>query len=388
MLFKLSNVNQPVLKILILGPAYPLRGGIAAFNERLCQTFIKAGHQCSIISYSLQYPSILFPGKSQIIEGPAPDSIQIVPLINSINPFSWIRTARYILKEKPDLVIFRYWIPFMGPALGTIRFLTKKGQYTAVALVDNLIPHEKRPGDTVMTSYFMKNIEKYVVMSGEVKQSVLSMKPDASTLLLRHPIYDQYGSTKDQKSAREYLGLPPNAKIILFFGLIRKYKGLDLLIEAFAEMNYKEDVHLVIAGESYEEASTYLDLIRKNSLQDRVHWFDKFIPDEEVGYFFSAANLLALPYRTATQSGVTQIAFHFETPVLVTDVGGLSEIIIHEQNGLVCQPDIQSIARSLDYFFMENKEKTFREGMRSEKVKYDWRYFADNLLAFATNITR
>ena len=371
------------MKICIIGPAHPLRGGIAAFNERLCSTFNSLGHPCLIISYSLQYPDFLFPGKTQYDDGPGPENIEIHTLLNSINPMSWYKVSRFISLEKPDLIIYRFWIPFMGPALGTIDRLLKKEKIKTLALVDNLIPHEKRAGDTVLTKYFMKNIQKYLVMSEEVERDVKKLKAEAKVLLQRHPIYNHYGNVVSREEAREYLRLPHDKNVILFFGLIRKYKGLDLLLEAFARSRSRENSIIVIAGECYDKKSDYDELAEKLGIAQRIFWFDNYIPNEEVRYFFSACNVLALPYRSATQSGVTQVAFHFETPVIVTDVGGLSEIIQHDINGLVSAPDPVSLVKNLDYYFENEKETAFRQGMKIEKAKYNWDTFAQNLISFA-----
>lgn len=296
---------------------------------------------------------------------------------------SWYKVSRFISLEKPDLIIYRFWIPFMGPALGTIDRLLKKEKIKTLALVDNLIPHEKRAGDTVLTKYFMKNIQKYLVMSEEVERDVKKLKAEAKVLLQRHPIYNHYGNVVSREEAREYLRLPHDKNVILFFGLIRKYKGLDLLLEAFARSRSRENSIIVIAGECYDKKSDYDELAEKLGIAQRIFWFDNYIPNEEVRYFFSACNVLALPYRSATQSGVTQVAFHFETPVIVTDVGGLSEIIQHDINGLVSAPDPVSLVKNLDYYFENEKETAFRQGMKIEKAKYNWDTFAQNLISFA-----
>ncbi|MFZ1703647.1 MAG: glycosyltransferase [Saprospiraceae bacterium] len=374
------------MKIIIIGPAFPLRGGIATFDEMLCKTFTQLGHECQIVSYSLQYPSFLFPGKTQYDEKSEPPvDITIHTKLNSINPISWFQTARFIRLQKPELIIFRYWIPFMGPALGTIRRLLRDKNIYSIALVDNLIPHEKRFGDRFLNQYFMKGIQKYLVMSEEVKKDVLSLKNDAEVLLLRHPIYNNYGHSVPKEEARTHLNLSQTQNIILFFGLIRRYKGLDLLLEAMANFSNSDQIILVVAGEFYEDKNHYFELVKKLNIEDKVRWFDQYIPNEEVKFFFSAANILALPYRTATQSGVTQVAFHFNTPVLVTDVGGLGEIIHHDEIGYVAKPNPTSIFHFLKHYFKNEKESEFRLKMEIEKKKYDWDKFAAKLINFAVS---
>lgn len=370
------------MKICIVGPAFPLRGGIAAFDERLCVALMENNHEAFIISYSLQYPALLFPGKTQYDpDGKAPANIKIFTILNSINPFSWYKTASFINKNKPDLVIFRFWIPFMGPALGSILRLLQK-DIKSLALVDNLIPHEHRPGDRTLTKYFMRGISKYIVMSEEVEKDVLQLKPEAKTKLLRHPIYDLYGLKTDKASSKRSLSIPEHKKVILFFGLIRKYKGLDLLIEAFSMMRHREDIILLVAGEFYEDKNYYFELAQQLHVSDQIIWHDHFIPNDDVKLYFSAADLLGLPYRTATQSGVTQVAFHFEIPVIITDVGGLAEIILDEVNGLVAQPDPISIKTQIENFFENNLSERLTKGMQTEKKKYQWDFFAHELVDF------
>jgi len=371
------------MNICIVGPAYPLRGGIAKFNELLCKTFINQGHYAFIVSYSLQYPGLLFPGKTQFVENGEQPAINIYNIINSINPFTWWKAARFILKQKPDVVLLRYWIPFMAPALGTIARYLIKNDVQVIALTDNLIPHEHRPGDNLLNQFFTKPIDKYLVMSEAVKKDVLSTKSNARTILLRHPIFDNYGNKIPRSIARKNLGIAMEEKVILFFGLIREYKGLDLLLQAVPLLDKIADIKIIIAGEFYENAENYHNLIHKLGIQSNVLMLDRYIADDEVANLFSASDILALPYKTATQSGVTQIAFHFEIPVLVTAVGGLGEIILHEKSGYVCHPDPQEIAYYLNKFFAENKADSFSKVMAEEKEKYSWNAFCNAIIQFA-----
>jgi D-inositol-3-phosphate glycosyltransferase len=368
-------------KVFIIGPAYPLRGGLASFDELFCEALNKQGHQCEIISYSLQYPNFLFPGSTQYhVNGTAPKNIIIHTLINSVNPLSWFKTASFIKKQKPDFIIFRFWIPFMGPALGTIARLVKKQNIKVLAITDNVIPHEKRLGDKQLASYFIKGCDGFVTMSKAVMIDLEKFTDTTHKKYLLHPLYTAFGEKIPRQEARLKLNLKPEDQVILFFGLIRKYKGLDLLIEAFSLLKTNPNNKLLIAGEFYEDKQPYLDLISKYHIEEQVILLDQFIPNEDVKLYFSAANIVALPYRSATQSGVTQVSFHFEVPTLVTNVGGLGEIIPHNVAGYVVEPNPQAIAKSLDDYFENKKEQPFTEGMKHEKQKYDWSIFVNEVV--------
>ncbi len=367
---------------MIIGPAYPLRGGLATFDELLCRAFLTDGHQTEIISYSLQYPSFLFPGSSQYeVNGKPPEGITIHTILNSINPLNWFRVAKFIRGFKPDLIVVRFWIPFMGPSLGTVLRHSKKCGAKIIAICDNVIPHEKRVGDRQFTSYFLKSCHGYVTMSKAVMQDLDVFVNTNKKKFLLHPLYTSFGPRMDKGKSREFLGLPKEDKIILFFGLIRHYKGLDLLLEAMADERIKnQNIKLLVAGEFYEDKTIYEELMRKHQLEDAVILHSRFIPNEEVRYYFSAADLLTLTYRNATQSGVTQVAFHFEKPVIVTDVGGLSEIIPDGKCGYVVTPDALSIANRILDFYSEKKEVEFSLAMAEEKKKYEWPVFVSGLL--------
>ena len=369
-------------KIFILGPAFPLRGGLATFDELFCASLCDEGHDAQIISYALQYPGFLFPGSTQFdTSGIAPKKLKIHTLINSVNPFNWIKTARFIRKEKPDFLVIRFWIPFMGPALGSINRLINKKQTKIIAITDNVIPHEKRPGDHLFTSYFIKSCQGFVTMSKAVMEDLHTFSKSPHKKFLLHPLYTSFGEKLDKLEARKKLKLGANDSIILFFGLIRAYKGLDLLLEAMSDERIKNlKLKLLIAGEFYEDKKNYTDLIEKYRLQDSVVVCDAFIPNEEVKYYFSASDMLALPYRHATQSGVTQVAFHFEKPTLVTHVGGLAEIIPDKVCGYVVEPAAPAIADALVDFFEQKRENSMTMAMHEEKKKYDWRIFSGEIV--------
>lgn len=374
----MSATNQ---KVIIVGPAFPLRGGIANFNEALCRAMGKAGKDSKIISFSLQYPNFLFPGKTQFDSGKGPQDIAIETRINSINPFTWWSVARKIKKEKPDYVIIRYWLPFMGPCLGTIARLVKWGtNIKVIAITDNVIPHEKRIGDSLFTKYFVRSCHGFVAMSQAVLDDLNVFTNSSNKAFLPHPIYDIFGDKQERMSSLRHLNLDLDKKYILFFGFIRKYKGLDLLLEAMADERIKQlGIKLIVAGEFYEDPEPYKQLIENKGISDRVVLRTEYIESEEVKHYFSAANIVAQPYRTATQSGVTQIAYHFEKPMLVTNVGGLPEIVPNNKVGYVTAIDPVSVADAIVDYFSNNREELFTQNTIAEKKRFEWRTFVDGV---------
>lgn len=359
-------------KIVIIGPAHPLRGGLATFNQRLAKQFTDEGHECSIISFSIQYPSFLFPGTTQYSSDPAPGDITIHTLINSVNPLNWLSVGNKLKKWKPDLIVVRYWLPFMGPALGTILRIVRKNKHTKiVCIADNVIPHEKRVGDASFTKYFLKAPHAFVTMSEKVF-SDLRKFTNKPAQLVQHPLYDNFGAPVSKEEARKMLGLNPSQKIVLFFGFIRQYKGLDLLLRAMAdERIIKENIKLLVAGEFYEDDKPYLQLIKENNLEDAIILKTNFIPDSEVRYYLCSGDCVIQPYKNATQSGVTPLAYHFEKPMVVTNVGGLPSLVPHEKVGLVCEPQPTSIADAILRFYQLG-EQYFIPHLRNEKEKYSW----------------
>ncbi len=360
-------------KIVIIGPGHPLRGGLATFNQRLAKQFIDEGHDCSIYSFSLQYPSFLFPGKTQYSDEPAPENLVIYPVINSVNPFNWMKIGRRLKKQKPDIIIVRFWLPFMGPALGTILRKVRKNKHTKIiCIADNVIPHEKRFGDKPFTKYFLKSCDAFITMSEKVMHDLRLFQKIKPAKLVSHPLYDNFGAIISKSEARKHLGLPENEKIILFFGFIRKYKGLDLLLEAMSDEQIKKSgIKLLVSGEFYEDQKPYKDQIEKLGIQDQLILRTDFIPDSEVKYYLCAADAVIQPYRNATQSGVTPLAYHFEKPMVVTNVGGLPALVPDEKVGLVVEPDPQAIANGILKFYQLG-ENYFIPHLRNEKQKYSW----------------
>lgn len=368
--------------IVILGPAHPLRGGLATFDQRLCKQLLDEGHDCSIYSFSLQYPSFLFPGTTQYSSDPAPKDLVIHSVINSINPFNWMKIGNELKKLRPDIIVVRYWLPFMGPALGTILRRVRKNNHTKIiAITDNVIPHEKRPGDAPFTKYFLKSCDAFITMSEKVMNDLRSFEKIKPAKQVLHPLYDNFGEIISKETARKHLGISDNEKIILFFGFIRKYKGLDILLEAM-KLIQSEPIKLLIAGEFYEDEKPYLEQIDRLEIADKLIIRTNFIPDSEVKYYLCAADTVIQPYRSATQSGVTPLAYHFEKPMIVTNVGSLPALVPHKKAGLVCEPAPNSIAQAIkDYF--ELGEDYFIPHLREEKKKYSWQVFVKEILALA-----
>jgi len=369
--------------IRIIGPAYPYRGGIATTNERLAKEFISMGFDVKMETFTIQYPSFLFPGKTQFNLKPAPENISILRSINSINPLNWLKVGRRISKERPDLVIIRYWLPFMAPCFGTIAGLIQKNKHTIIiCLADNVVPHEHRPGDRLLTNYFIQRIDGLIAMSRSELTAASTFRSGLPLGYCPHPIFDNYGERLSFEVARQKLKLEVDTKYLLFFGFIRDYKGLDLLINAFADERLRKfPVKLLVAGEYYSSPEPYLELIKKHNLEDLIELRTDFIPDDEVNLYFSAADMVVQPYKSATQSGVTQIGYHFNKPMLVTNVGGLSEIIPDGKIGYVVEPDVTSIANALVDFLANDRIAEFEANIVEEKKKFSWSNLVQTFLS-------
>lgn len=376
------------MKILIIGPAHPLRGGIAALNDRLAQELIKEGHDTTLISFCLQYPNFLFPGKTQYATTPRPEGLHVLELINSINPINWIRVGLKLRKMKADLIIVRFWLPFMGPSTGTVCRIAKSNRTKVIAITDNIIPHEKRPGDMLFTRYFTSACDGFLAMSECVFQDLDIFRKKKPKLLSPHPIYDHYGALLSRDYALNKLQLEPNYRYILFFGFIRDYKGLDILLEAYSQTKHKElNIKILVAGEYYSNEKKYNDLIENLDLKEYVILKTDYIPDNEVNLYFCASDLIAQPYKTATQSGVTQIGYHFEKPMLVTDVGGLSEIVDHNLGGYVVPPTPKDVALALTDFFENTRKEEMEAHVRKSKERFSWKTFCNSIQKIYTELS-
>lgn len=373
--------DREVHKVIILGTAWPFRGGIAAFNERLAVEYQRRGCQVEIVGFSLQYPKFLFPGKTQYSTAPAPPNLTIRQCVNSINPFNWLMVGRMLKRERPDLLIVPFWLPFMGPCLGTIAGMVRNNHAThVISLVHNMIPHERRFGDRMFARYFVRRVDGFLALSSKVLGDIGSFNAHKKMIHSPHPLYDHYGEVEDPATARKALNLPEKGKYLLFFGLIRDYKGLDLLLRAMADERIKAlDIHLMIAGEFYSDPAHYLYLIEVLKLSDRVILHNEFIPDNRVALYFNAADLVVQPYKSATQSGVTQIAYHFEKPMVVTNVGGLSELVPHGVAGYVVAPEHGAVADAIVDFFAGHNAEKLTEGVRKQKARFSWSQLVDAL---------
>jgi glycosyltransferase involved in cell wall biosynthesis len=376
-------------KIIIIGPAHPLRGGLATFDQRLAKEFIQSGYDCSIYSFSLQYPSLLFPGKTQYSNEPAPEGITIHSVINSVNPFNWIKVGNRLRKERPDIIIVRYWLPLMGPALGTILRRVRKNRFTKIiCIADNIIPHEHRIGDKAFTKYFLKSCDAFITMSAKVMEDLKNFEPNKSAKLALHPLYDNFGDIVSKTEARKKLKINNEELIILFFGFIRKYKGLDLLLRAMANEKIKQSgIKLLIAGEFYENEKQYRELIEGSGIKDQLILKTGFIPDSEVKYYLCASDAVIQPYRNATQSGVTPLAYHFEKPMIVTNVGGLPSLVPHEKAGFVEEPEPYAISDGILKFY-QLCENFFIPHLRSEKQKYSWTNMVSTIIELSNDLPK
>ncbi len=378
---KLTSKN-----IIIIGPAHPLRGGLASYNERLAREFQQQGHTVTIYTFSLQYPGFLFPGTTQFSSEPAPEDLSIKIVINSINPFNWIKIGNQIKKNKPDLIVVRYWLPFMGPCLGSILRLVKKNNHTKiVCIADNIIPHEKRFGDNAFTKYFIKPIDGFITMSQKVLSDLNQFAKDKPAKYVAHPLYDNFGERINKSEARKNIGIETEIPIVLFFGFIRKYKGLDILFDAINLLKKSSEksinIKFLIAGEFYEDRKPYDEQIKKLGIEDALILHTDFIPDSEVKNYFCAADVVIQPYRNATQSGVTPLAYHFEIPMIVTNVGGLPSLVPDYKVGLIAEPDAESIAKKIKEYFSLGTAH-FTPALSEEKKKYSWDIMANQILNY------
>lgn len=362
------------MRIILIGPAHPYRGGLASYNERLASALADAGHNVTIYTFKVQYPGILFPGKTQYSSSPVPEGISIKRKVNSVQPLNWSRVGHELRKAKPDLLLYKYWLPFMGPSFSKIAAIAKRNQHTkAIAILDNVIPHEHRVGDTTFTKWFVRRMDGFIAQSQSVLDDLAKFDVQKPRVLSPHPLFDNFGAVIPKDQAKQLLDLDPGLGYVLFFGFIRAYKGLDLLLRAFADQRIaKLPIKLLIAGEYYENESKYKKLIEELKLSDRIVERSTFIADEEVYKYFCASDLLVQPYKQATQSGVAQIGYHFNKPMLVTNVGGLPEIVPNGKVGYVVDVTVEDVADHIVKFYVEEKESEFSANAALEKKKYSW----------------
>ena len=368
------------MKIIIVGTSHPYRGGIAAFTDRLAMEFAKEGVDIEVVTFKLQYPSFLFPGKTQYSDTKAPVGFPIERKVNSINLLNWIKVGKEIREKNPDLVIFTYWMSFFAPCFSKIAKVVKRNRNTkCIGLIHNMIPHEKSILDKLFAPRFVKSMDGFVALSKSVLADVqLLENQNKPKCFVPHPLYDHFGEIMDRAEAVKHLNLDPNYRYLLFFGLVRAYKGLDLLIDAFADERLRKfNVKVLVAGEFYDAPKPYLEQVGKYNLNDLIIIKNQYISDSDVKYYFNSADIVVQPYKSATQSGVTQIAYHFEKPMLVTNVGGLGEIIPNGKVGYVVEPKPSSIADALLDFYENDRFDVFVEGVKKKKMKYQWSNMTD-----------
>ena len=359
------------MKICIVGPAHPYRGGLASIMEIMARTFAARGNEVDIRTFTVQYPSFLFPGKSQTVTTPAPQDLHITRCVNTVSPFNWWHVGRAIRRECPDFVLMKYWTPFMAPCFGTIARLARGNGHTrTICQIDNVEPHEHHFVDRPFNRYFLSSIDGFIYMSEQVHEE-LKAYTAAPALFSPHPLFENFGSAVPREEACRHLSLDPELHYALFFGLIRDYKGLDLLLDAWTRFR-RPGHRLIVAGEFYASREEYLHQIEASGLRDEVILHDFFVPDAEVKYYFSAADVVVQPYKTATQSGVTQIAYNFGVPMIVTDVGGLPEIVPDGRVGYVCRPDAASIARALERIYEAGALDRMRIDIPEERRRFSW----------------
>lgn len=371
------------MKIAYLSTFYPYRGGIAQFNAALYHSLQAMEHEVIPYTFTRQYPELLFPGKSQYVQpGDIAEKISSLRVLDTANPISYIRTANKIKNSNPNILLTKFWMPYFAPSLGKVAKSLKQSnmEIVNISILDNVIPHEKRMGDMQFIKYFIKNNDGFIVMSEKVKQDLLSFNKSAMFHHHVHPLYDHFGDKYEKENARGELNIPKDKRVLLFFGFIRKYKGLDLLIRAMYDLS--DDYHLIIAGETYEDYSHYQKMISDMKLDSRVTQMVRYINDNEVPKLFSAADVCILPYKSATQSGIVGIAYHFDLPIIATKVGGLEEMIGNYQTGIMTErADHDSLKNAIHKYFNENKIEEYRSNIAKYKKIASWESMASSIIS-------
>ncbi len=374
-------------KVIILGSAYPLRaGGLATFNERLAQEFVDQGHEVIVYTFSLEYPSALFPGKTQYAIRPAPKDLDIRVKVNSISPINWLKVGYELKREKADLLVVRYWMPFMAPCLGTIASITRKNRKTKViTLVDGLFTDNRGGLAKMVTRYYVNKSDGFITLSKPVLEELKTFdKYNKPKVYSPHPLYDNFGVIIDREQALAQLKLSPDYRYILFFGFIKDYKGLDILLESLTNPILDElPVKLIVAGEFSGSNEKYMKIIREKGLGSKVVLHTRFIPSEMVSVYFCASDLVVQPYKDAAQSGVTQIAYHFNVPMVVTNVGSLPDMVPHMVSGIVVDPDPKNVANAIHRFFTKNLSEQLVKGIEKQKKRFSWNTLTDCIFSLA-----
>ncbi len=369
--------------VTIVGPAHPFRGGIAAFNHRLYRSLEALGHRVEIITFTVQYPRVLFPGVTQYSDQLAPEGMSITRRLHSMWPLSWWQVGNHLRRTAPDVIVFKFWMPFMAPAFGTVARIARWNHHSrVVAILDNVMPHERHVGDAWLARYFLRSCDRLIAMSDSVKAEAHQLCGNKPIVKQHHPLYDHYGPPIDRLKAQQHLGLDPKNRYVLFFGFIRKYKGLDILLEAMSDARFQgTNIQLLIAGEFYEPRSVYDPWLQHEAIRQRVVLHDRYIEDHEVPFYFSACDVVVLPYRSATQSGIIQLAYYYGLPVVATRTGGLSEMIEDGQSGLLTESEPKALANTILLVFEQDRIKSLSEGVCTIRQRYDWETFARSVMA-------
>lgn len=379
------------MKITFLGPAYPYRGGLATIIERLARVFQERGNEVDIKTFSLQYPRLLFPGKSQFRTGEAPEGLAISRQVSTVNPFSWWRVGRRLRREAPDAVVLKYWTPLMAPCFGTIcRLARRNGKTKVVVHLDNITPHEPHFYDRPLNRYFLRSCDGFIYMSRAVLDDLRTYRPEAPALFSPHPLFDNYGSKLPREEACERLGLDANEGYVMFFGYVRDYKGLDVLLDAWALLKSEGKTagrKLLVVGEVYGDDTKYRRQIERLGLADDVVMHNEFVPDGEVAEWFSVADMVALPYKSATQSGVTQVAYAFGVPMVVTNVGGLAEMVENDVVGVLAEVSARSVADAIARCYEGDNLERYRAGVVRNSERFSWNATADRIEELFRSLT-
>jgi len=379
------------MKINFIGPAFPYRGGLATIIERLARVFQERGNEVDIKTFSLQYPRLLFPGKSQFRTGEAPEGLAISREVSTVNPLSWWRVGRRLRREAPDAVVLKYWTPLMAPCFGTIcRLARRNGKTKVVVHLDNITPHEPHFYDRLLNRYFLRSCDGFIYMSRAVLDDLRTYRPEAPALFSPHPLFDNYGSKLPREEACERLGLDANEGYVMFFGYVRDYKGLDVLLDAWALLKSEGKTagrKLLVVGEVYGDDTKYRQQIERLGLADDVVMHNEFVPDGEVAEWFSVADMVALPYKSATQSGVTQVAYAFGVPMVVTNVGGLAEMVENDVVGVLAEVSARSVADAIARCYEGDNLERYRAGVVRNSERFSWNATADRIEELFRSLT-
>lgn len=373
------------MRIAYLSVFYPYRGGIAQFNAALFRALEK-NHEVKAFNFSRLYPGFLFPGKSQYVDAnDKADNIPTLRILDSVNPLTYPRTAREILEYHPDLFLIQYWMPFVAPSLGSVAASVRRRGIKTVSIVANVKPHEKLPFETMLNKAFINRNDGIIVLAEAVKNDLMELKPDARCFVHPHPNYEHFGRSVEKSVAREKLGIPQDKKLLFFFGFIRHYKGLDILLETLAGL--PDDYHLLVAGEVYGNFGEYEQIISRHKLQDRLHLHLEYINDDDAALYFSAADVCVLPYRTATQSGIVGVSYHFGVPVISTDVGGLKEVIEPYDSGMVVgHSDPLLIRDAVMKYFNDGLQDYYKKNISRFKERFTWDSLAEGIVNFSREL--